>query len=166
MTDLVAVGKTAWDIVVASQSTMNEQTDFIGVVPKGAENELTGGGGVNHFDWEWKGPGIILHDFWFLMQLEWSYGARHKGGGAFMTRAVVRLLDWNIRISGYHVTIKCRTGPVENVGTDLAPVSMVPIDVSMTWNHGIGGMSGGTNRFRIRGDGAGHASYDDNSYEP
>jgi hypothetical protein len=160
------MGKLAWEILTSNRPTVNEQSDFVNAIPKGAEwSDLSAPAGSNHFDWEWKGPGLVFSDFWFVMQIEWTYGARYRGGGAYLTNAVVRIIDRSIGIGGYNINISCRVGHIENVGTETAPVPRIPIDVSLGYTNYLYG-GGGTNRFLVQGDGAGHAHYDNNSYEP
>ena len=165
MTDFVTTGKFAWEILTANRPTVNEQSDFVNAIPKGAEwSDLSAPLGSNYFTWEWKGPGLIMHDFWFDMQIEWTYGARYRGGGAYLTNAIVRITDKSIGVGGYNINISCRVGHIENVGSERAPVPRIPIDVSLGYTNWLSG-GGGTNRFHVQGDGGGHAWYDDNSYD-
>ncbi|MDT5030229.1 MAG: hypothetical protein QOC94_400 [Actinoplanes sp.] len=166
MSEFENMGKLAWEILSSNRPTVNEQSDFVNAIPKGAEwADLSAPAGANHFDWEWRGPGLIISDFWFVMQIEWTYGARYHGGGAYLTNAVVRIIDRSIGLGGYNINISCRVGHIENVGTETAPVPRIPIDVSLGYSNWLYG-GGGTNRFQVQGDGAGHAHYDSNSYEP
>jgi hypothetical protein len=166
MSEFENMGKLAWEIIQANRPVVNEQADFVNAVPKGAEwADLSEPHGTNYFNWEWLGPGLILHDFTFSMQIAWTYGAHYKGGGAYLTNAVVRMLDYDIGMGGYHINISCRVGHIENAGSETAPVPRIPIDVSLSWSNWLSG-GGGTNRFIVQGNGAGHAKYDDSSYEP
>jgi len=157
--ELAAVGKLAWEIVTSNRPTVNETSDYISVLPKGAEwSELTAPTGLNTIEWVWLGPGILLHDFEFVLRLEWTYGARYHGGGAFVPNAVVKVLDHNVGLGGYHVDIACRIGHIENVGSDKAPVPRIPIDVSLSYTNWFSG-GGGTCSFHIQGDGAAFVTY-------
>jgi len=166
MSEFEAVGKLAWEILTANRPTVNEHADFISAIPKGAEwSELSEPAGSNHFDWEWRGPGLVIADFWFVMQLEWHYGVRYHGGGAYLTNVKARMLDKSIGLGGYNINISCQVGNIENAGTERAPVPRIPIDVTLDYTNWLSG-GGGTCRFIVQGDGAGHAHYDNHSYEP
>jgi hypothetical protein len=161
------LGKLAWEVVKSNRPVLNEQSDFVNAIPKGAEwGDLTPPYGTNHFNWEWRGPGILSADFWFEMQIEWTYGAHYHGGGAYLTNVVVRILDHYIGMGGYEININCRVGHIENAShVDKALMPQIPIDVSLAYTNWFYG-GGGTNRFVVQGNGAGDAHWDPHSYEP
>ena len=163
--ELAALGKLAWDILAANRPTVNEHSDYISVLPKGAEwSDLSAPLGTNHYEWVWLGPGYIMHDFEFVLRLEWTYGARYRGGRAFVPNAVVKIVDHNIGFGGYNININCRVGHIENVGSDRAPVPRIPIDVSLSYTNWLSG-GGGTCSFHIQGDGTGYGTFDRNSHQ-
>jgi len=160
------LGKFAWEVVKANRPKVNVSADYVNAIPKGAEwNDLTAPAGTNYQKWKWLGPGLILHDFEFVMQLSWTYGARYRGGGAYITNATVTVNDYDVGIGGYDIDISCRIGNIENFGSERAPIPAIPIDVTLKWSNWLSA-GGGTNRFKVYGHGDYSAYYDDDSYEP
>ncbi len=166
--EFTALGKFAWDVVTSNRPKVNVSADYIAAIPKGAEwNELSAPVGESFFRWDWHGPGLILKDFIYEMEVRWKYGATYKGGGAYITNAVVTVLDYDVGIGGYEINISCRIGNIEPAFNSKpnAPVPNIPIDVTLAWTNWFSA-GGGTNRFEIRGTGGGSEKYDDESYEP
>ncbi|GAA0805755.1 hypothetical protein [Spirilliplanes yamanashiensis] len=153
-------GKFAWDILKDNRPAVNTEADYVNAVPANASwADLSAPHGTNHFTWKWVGPGWIIRDFWFDMMLSWTYGARWRGGGAYITNAVVTVTDYSVGVGGYDIRIACRVGNIENGGSETAPYPRIPIDVSIGYSNWLYG-GGGTCRFLVAGTGAGNATYD------
>lgn len=166
MSEFLNTGKFAWQIIQANRPVVNTDSDYVNAIPVGTTwGDLDQAAGTNDIEWVWKGPGIVLRDFEYHMQLSWSYGATYRGGGAYIPNAVVTPLSHNVGPGGYQINVSVRIGNIENAGTPTAKVPMIPIDVSLAYTNWIWG-GGGTNRFVIYGDGRYSSRWDGDSYEP
>ena len=168
MSDFLNTGKFAWEVIQANRPVVNESADYVNAIPLNAKwEDMSPPVGTNYRTWEWLGPGLILHDFTFKMQLSWTYGARYKGGGAYITNAAVTVLNHDVGIGGYQINVNCRVGNIEaaNGSTPTAPIPNIPIDVSLSFTNWFFG-GGGTNRFTVQGNGGVTSRWDGNSYEP
>ncbi len=164
----VNLGKFAWEVVKDNRPKVNLSADYVNAVPKDVPwDQLSAPVGTNTDRWKWRGPGWLSDDFWFLMELSYTYGSRYRGGGAYITNATVNVIDHYVGLGGYHIDITCKIGNVEpapNSRTN-APVPRIPIDVSLSYTNWLWG-GGGTNRFEIWGTGQRSSKWDDMSYEP
>ncbi|MGE0138373.1 MAG: hypothetical protein AB7L17_15280 [Ilumatobacteraceae bacterium] len=161
-------GKFAWEIVQANRPVVNVTSDYVNAIPEGARwEDLSPPAGTNYHTWEWLGPGLVLHDFSFTMQLSWTYGVRYRGGGAYISNAAVTVLNHDVGVGGYQISINCRIGNIDPASgsTPRAPIPNIPIDVSLSFTNWFYG-GGGTNRFTIQGNGGSTSRWDGNSYEP
>src|SRR4051794_24807899 len=102
MSEFENLGKYAWEVVKANRPKVNTEVDYVNAIPKGAAwADLSAPADTNYFKWDWHGPGLVFKDFIFSMQLSWTYGAHYRGGGAYITNAVVTVLDYDVGIGGY-----------------------------------------------------------------
>jgi hypothetical protein len=167
-TTVVNVLTQVWKIL-DDNTLLDVSAEKANAIPEGVNplTDLAGGAGPNYFDWEWRGPGLIKADFWFHMRVNWMYGARYKGGGGFITACWPEVVGHNIWAPGYSIYITAKVRDVQNVGSEKAPIAQIALACAIRY-HFISsalGDSGGTCNFELRGDGSGHAHWDDMSYD-
>jgi hypothetical protein len=169
-TAVVVVNTLAKAFKLVDDNTKVEIGDVkANAIPEGvAWTDLTGGAGPNSYEWEWRGPGLVKADFWFSMRLNWMYGSRYKGGGAYITACWPEVVAHNIWMPGYSIDIEGAVRDVSQVGSDNAPIAQISLNLSIKyqWASTWFGIHGGTCSFQVRGNGTGYARYDDMSYEP
>ncbi len=160
---VINAGKLAWEIIKDNRPVVGTSGSFANAIPKDVPwEQLSAYQGINHFEWRWNGPGLLMKDFTFDMKINWAYGARYRGGGANITNCWVDVLDHDVGIGGYRIDVIARTGNPQNVGTETAPVAELPVNVTLTYANWLWGWSGTCN-FLVRGHGGGHATYSDNT---
>jgi hypothetical protein len=159
----------AWKIL-DDNTLLDISAEKANAIPEGANwhTDLSHGAGPNYYEWEWRGPGWIKADFWFHMRVNWTYGSRYHGGGAFITSCWPEVVDYNIWTPGYSIYIDGKVRDVQNIGSEQAPNAQISLEVGIKyhWLTAAMGNSGGTCNFDVRGDGTGHPHYDAMSYEP
>lgn len=166
MSDFLNTGKFAWEVIKENRPVVNASVDYVNAIPLGTTwEDLDAAKGTNRIKWDWYGPGLVMRDFTFTMEISWSFGARYNGGGAYIPNAVVTVLNHDVGIGGYMINVNCRVGNIENAGSPTAKIPKIPVDVSISFTNWFFG-GGGTNRFELYGDGRYSAAWDGNSYEP
>jgi len=162
--EVINAGKFAWEILKDNRPVVTDASGgFANAIPKDVTwDQLSSTQGVNRFDWTWLGPGLIFKDFEFDMRVNWAYGARYRGGGAYITNCWVEVRNDDVGVGGYHIDVIARAGNPQNVGTETAPIAELPLSVTLKYSNWLWGWSG-TCSFLVRGNGAGHAEYSDNT---
>ncbi len=168
VTKVVNVLASAWKML-DDNTVLDIQNTTANAIPDGVSwTDFTQGAGPNSFEWEWRGPGLIKADSWFHMRVNWTYGSHCKGGGGFITSCWPEIVNYNIWTPGYSIYIDGKVRDISRVGSEQAPVAQISLEVGIRyhWVREALGNSGGTCNFELRGDGSGHARWDDMSYEP
>jgi hypothetical protein len=132
--------KEAWWLVEKSESVVNINADQANAVPDGADwtSDLTGAQGPNYKDITYKSSWYIWVPFaddiesetTVTMRVFWMYGAKYKGGGAFIPTARVEVVHLD---PGYNndIDISVSVGQPTNVGTDTAPNAALPLSITV-----------------------------------
>jgi hypothetical protein len=142
---VVNVAKFAWEIIKDGKATAEIDHSTANAVPQVDDwLSLSGTHGPNthrlHYSRSFLWPLDDYVHVEFEILLKWQFGARYKGGGAFIPNVWIEVptcfvgWPWNadIGISVQHPT---------NVGEDGAPVAALPVTVKGTvtsgaeWHH-------------------------------
>jgi hypothetical protein len=127
--------KDAWWLVEKSESVVSIDADQANAVPDGADwvNDLTGAAGPNYKDITYTSSWYIWNPFGedsesnttITMRVFWMYGAKYRGGGAFIPTAWVEVVHLD---PGYNndIDISVHIGQPSNVGTSVKEDSMIP----------------------------------------
>ena len=145
--DIINTAAFAWQVVTDNKPTSSVSGSFATGIPAGANwQDLSPAAGTNVFRWTFKN-GWILPDFSYDLSLHWSYGARWRKGGAFITNCWMEVDDYSIGMGGINVNISCSVGHPEQGGSETAPITVLPVTVQMsysTWLWGGGGKATAT----------------------
>lgn len=155
--DIVNVLKTSWEIVRDNAPVVNATSDQANAVPAGSNwtTDLADARGPNYYTFSY----VVEHPLFGFeharvrMRLYWNYGARYRGGGAFIPNCWLDVLDCNVGI-GWTVNISLNVHHPENRGTAGAPNSYLPVSVRAqghsissniieTWTFGVYGAGNG-----------------------
>lgn len=132
--------KDAWWLVEKSESVVNINADQANAVPDGADwaTDLTGAAGPNYKDITYTSSWYIWNPFGddhesstsITMRVFWMYGAKYRGGGAFIPTAWVDVVSLD---PGYNndIDIKVTVGNPSNVGSDTAPIAALPLSITV-----------------------------------
>lgn len=157
MTGIVAAGELAWSVVTDNRPTSAVSSSFAAAIPAGANwQDLSAPIGTNTFRWTFKN-GWLMPDFTYDLSLHWTYGARWRNGGAFITRCWMEVDDHSVGIGGINVNINCSTSAPDNVGTEKAPVARLYVVIQMAYTTWLWG-GGGKVTAELHGTGAGSFS--------
>jgi hypothetical protein len=61
--------------------------------------------------------------------LRWEYGARHRGGGAFIPNCYLYVPTCSV-LWGFDVNVQIHVHNPSNAGTETAPIARLPLTVS------------------------------------
>jgi hypothetical protein len=123
--------RTAWEVVRDNIPVVNALVDQAHAVPAGSNwgADLTQGGGPNYLTFWFRAyhpngmPGAAVR-----MRLYWVFGARYRGGGAFIPNAWLDVLDCDVA-AGNTVNIDVTVHDPRNWGTETAPNAYLPISI-------------------------------------
>ncbi len=143
MSDVVNTAALAWQVVTDNKPASSISGSYANAIPAGANwQDLSAPLKTNTFRWTFEN-GWFLPDFTYNLSLHWSYGARWRKGGAFITNCWMEVDDHSIGMGGISVNIACSIGHPENGGSPTAPIAVLPVTIQMsysTWMWGGGGL--------------------------
>ena len=136
-----AIGDQVWKLVDKSESVMTTATLVANAVPAGADATAMAAQGPNSKmvnysqDWEllWDESTTEVR-----IQVNWMYGAKHNGGGAYIPSVWVTV---NYLDPAYNndVDVTMQAYPPSNVGTDTAPIAYLPLSFTFKEDSSIPG---------------------------
>jgi hypothetical protein len=123
-----AVGDQVWKIIDKSDSVMTVATMVANAIPAGADAAAMAAQGPNSKmvkysqDWEF----IVDRTTEVNLQVNWTYGAKHNGGGAYIPSVWVTVNYLNAAFNN-DVDVSMQAYAPSNVGTDTAPIAYLPL---------------------------------------
>ena len=128
---VINAASTAWKIIQDGKPSMEVSTNNANAVPGVSDwQSLTGAQGPT-----WVGRNLKWTNYLGIDVVEiqfrvyWEYGARYRGGGAFIPNCHVTVLRCDVAW-GFDVNLHMRVHNPTNAGTAAAPRARLPISVS------------------------------------
>jgi hypothetical protein len=130
--DIVNTKDTRWNIILDNVvSSDNLGSKFANAVPAHAdESKLLDSHGPNvqriSYQRRHKHPVDDHPSVEFAIDLKWTYGARYKGGGAYIPKVWTEVPMHNVG-AGWHVNIRALCAELPYIEHEKAPVAMLPL---------------------------------------
>jgi hypothetical protein len=130
ISDIGNLGSGAWDVVSGREPAAAIYTTTCSAMPKVDDwQSVSAATGTNHLMRqlyiENRRNDEAIHIVW---KLNWEYGARYRGGGAFIPNCWISVDYCNV-IPGWGAAISVEVRNTENAGTDTAPVARLLLTV-------------------------------------
>ncbi|GAA0815843.1 hypothetical protein [Spirilliplanes yamanashiensis] len=127
------VASAAWHVIESGKPSASLASNTCNAVPAGIADplhSLTGAQGPNSLVWRLRqenGFGVEVVDISF--DLRWEFGARHRGGGAYIPNCYLYVPRCTV-LWGFTVDVQVHVHNPTNGGTETAPVARLPLTVS------------------------------------
>jgi hypothetical protein len=150
---IVNLGKQAWQFIEKNRPVTNIAYDYANALPKGVQSasDLAGFSDVQYESWRYYGKnGFGMTVFDVTYTLVHQYGGSYEGQGSYLTSVAV--VPSNVDVMwGYTVNFKVTNVATTNVGTSLAPVASLNLEMAFDVSTIIKN-SRKTKLFQFRGD--------------
>jgi hypothetical protein len=128
------IASAAWHVIESNKPSSSLASNTCNAVPDGVHdlNSLTDAQGPNSLVWRLRKEnayGIEVVDISF--DLRWEYGARYRGGGAYISNCYLYVPRCNV-LWGFNVDVNLHVHNPTNAGTDSAPIARLPLTISGT----------------------------------
>ncbi len=130
----IALGKKAWDVVVANKPVVNVSTTRISVLPndKSAWGQMSGwqrpyARSFSYVATNLLGLDVVKQTY----TLTYNYGGQLNGKGAFLANATIIPSDINV-MWGYELDTNVQVGQIVNIGTVENPIPGVEFQLKRT----------------------------------
>jgi hypothetical protein len=126
------IASAAWHVIESNKPSQSLATNTCNAVPTGIHdlNGLTDAQGPNSVTWSLVMENAFTVDVVDIaFDLRWEYGARHKGGGAFIPNCYLYVPKCSV-LWGFDVDVQLHVHNPTNAGTDTAPIARLPLTIS------------------------------------
>ncbi len=131
--DAANIASTAWHVVESNKPSASLAVEHCNAVPAGMSDpvsSLTAAQGPNRLVWRLTRQNYLDWDVVDIaFDLRWEFGARHKGGGAYIPNCYLYVPHCNV-LWGQTVNIQIHVHNPSNAGTETAPVARLPLTIS------------------------------------
>lgn len=130
---VVNAAQLAWDIVKDGKPSTQIETNTCNAVPDVQDwHSLTNAQGPT-----WVGRSLLWENLLTIdvvelqFRVNWEYGARYNGGGAYISNCWVTVIKCNVAW-GFDVDLRMQVHNPTNAGTATAPKARLPLTISGT----------------------------------
>ncbi|MGH9187209.1 MAG: hypothetical protein ACRD0U_15560 [Acidimicrobiales bacterium] len=128
--------KDRWSLVEKSEQVVDVDSDLANAVPAGSDwaTDLIGAEGPNYKEltytsgWRTSSAGDATTTV--TMRVFWLYGAKYRGGGAYIPTAWVQATAIEPALEN-NVDISVSVGQPTNAGTETAPIAVLPLSIAI-----------------------------------
>src|SRR6266498_3816176 len=130
MSDVANIASTAWHVIESNKPSASLASNTCNAVPAGISDPIS-----SLTDAQAPVPRAVLPaeveldvvDIEF--DLRWEYGARYRGGGAFISNCYLYVPTCTV-LWGFDVNVQIHVHNPSNAGTETAPIARLPLTVS------------------------------------
>ncbi len=126
------IASTAWHVIESNKPSSSLASNTCNAVPADLHDfsALTDAQGPNSVTWRLTMENAFTIDVVDIaFDLRWEYGARYKGGGAFIPNCYLYVPKCHV-LWGFDVDVQLHVHNPSNAGTESAPIARLPLTIS------------------------------------
>jgi hypothetical protein len=126
------VASAAWHVIESNKPSSSLASNTCNAVPAALRDfsALTGAQGPNSVTWRLTMENAFSIDVVDIaFDLRWEYGARYKGGGAFIPNCYLYVPKCEV-LWGFDVNVQLHVHNPSNAGSETAPMARLPLTIS------------------------------------